>query len=89
MQRYGSDDTAVVAQEVDDTEVSGLADTIGPVHHSPQRFRHCWPSVEKVHVDSARTIVAGSHDLRDTPIFACPANAPIVHRANALRPLLT
>ena len=89
MKRRGAHNITIVAQKIDDAEITCLANSADFVHSGTQRFRYSGPGVEKVHIDAARTIMAGSHSLCDAIIFPRPAHAPIVHGADALGPFLT
>ena len=89
MERRGTDDVIFVSQKIDDAEIARLADSTAFVHDRTQRLRHRRPGVEKVNVNAARTIMAGSHRLCDASIFTRPAHAPIVHGADARGPFLT
>jgi hypothetical protein len=89
MKRRGAHNITIAAQKIDDAEITCLANSADFIHCGTQRFRYSRPGVEKVHIDAARTIMAGSHDLCDATIFPRPAHAPIVHNADALGPFLT
>src|SRR5262245_42168507 len=89
MNRPDTHNITVVAQKIDNAEITGLANSSNFVHCSTQRFRYSGPGVEKVHIDAARTIMARSRDLCDATIFPRPARAPIVHGADTLGPFLT
>jgi hypothetical protein len=80
--------SAVGLQQIDNAEIARLADTAGLIHHGPQHLRHSRAGIEKIHIDGARTVVAGRHGLRNASIFAGPADAPFVHGADAVRPVL-
>ena len=89
MKRRRADDITLVTQKIDDAEITGFANSAAFVHDRAQRFRYSGPGVEKVHIDAARTIMAGSHGLSDSTIFPRPPDAPIVHGADAIGPFLT
>src|SRR5262249_9290003 len=89
MKRRSAHNITVVAQKIDDAEITCLANSSDFVHRGTQRFRYSRPGVEKVHIDAARTIMARSRDLCYATIFPRPAHAPSVHGADALGPFLT
>ena len=89
MERCRAHHITFVMQKIDNAEIAGFADSTAFVHNRAQRFRHSWPGIEKVYINTARTIVAGSHGLRDSALFPRPPDAPIIHGANALGPVLT
>ena len=89
MKRGSAHNITIVAQKIDDAEITCLANSVDFVHCGTQRFRYSGPGVEKVHIDAARTIVAGSHDLCDSTIFPRPPHTPTVHGTDALGSLLT
>jgi hypothetical protein len=78
-----------VMQKIDNAEITGFANSTAFVHNRTQRFRHSWPGVEKVYINTPRTIMAGSHGLYDSAVFPRPPDAPVIHGANALGPILT
>jgi hypothetical protein len=78
-----------VMQKIDNAEITGFANSTSFVHNRTQRFRHSWPGVEKVYINTPRTIMAGSHGLYDSAVFPRPPDAPVIHGANALGPILT
>jgi len=89
MKRRGAYNFTIVAQEIDNAEITCLANAPDFVHCGTQRFRYSRPGVEKVHINAARTIMARSRDLCDATIFPSPPHAPIVHGADTLGPFLT
>src|SRR4029079_10493801 len=84
MERRGADNITFVMQKIDDAEIARLADSTAFVHDGTQRLRHRGSGVEKINVNTSRTIMAGSHRLCNVPIFTRPAHAPIVHGADAV-----
>src|SRR5215470_3492593 len=89
MKRCCADHFPFVMQKIDNAEITGLTNSTAFVHNRTQRFRHGWPGVEKVYVNTPRTIMAGSHGLYDSAVFSRPPDAPLIHGANALGPILT
>ena len=89
MKRGSAHNITIVAQKIDDAEITCLANSVDFVHCGTQRFRYSGPGIEKVYIDAARTIMAGGHGLCNATIFPRPAHAPIVHGADALGPFLT
>src|ERR1700716_4519026 len=88
MQRHCTDHLVTPAHETDDQEVPGLADPLVARDHGAQRLRDRRAGIEKIDVDAAWPIVAGGESLRDAADLARPADAPFVHLADAVRPLL-
>ena len=76
-------DFAAGAHEIDNHEVAGLADALAACHRAAQRFRYRGAGVEKVDIDAARAVMAGSERLGDTAVLARPPDAPFLHLADA------
>src|SRR5262245_66008584 len=89
MQRHRAGDRAVMARQIDDAEIAGLADAGRLVHGGTQRLRHRRAGVEEIHIDAARPVVARRHGLRDVAVLARPADAPRVHLHDALGTVVT
>jgi len=85
MKRNRSSDFAIGKKELDDTQVSRLADAGVPVQDRPQGFRYGRAGVEKIHIDAARAVMARRHRLGNVAVFSRPTNAPVVHRPDAFR----
>ena len=86
MQRASADHLAVMAQEIDDQQVAGLANAGGALDHGAQRPRDRRSGVEEVDIDAARAVVAGRHRRGDMAVLARPADAPFIHFEDALGP---
>ena len=84
MPRHRAGDLAAGAHEIDDHEIAGLADALAAVDHAAQRLRHRRAGVEEIDIDAARPVMAGREGLGDMAVLARPADAPVVHLADAV-----
>ncbi len=88
MQPAGTDHLAILAQQVDDQQVAGQPDPGGALDRGAQRPRDGRAGVEKVDIDAARAVVARRHGGGDVAVFTGPADAPLFHFEDTLRPFL-
>src|SRR4051812_43511572 len=88
MKRHRASYLPVDAHEVDDAQIAGLADGAAAVDDGTQRLRYGRAGIEEIDIDTARPVVPRGHRLRDMAVPPCPADAPFIHLADAVRPLL-
>ena len=88
MQRDGARDRRPRRTRSTIEQVAGLADALGAGNDGAQRLRHRRSGVEEIHIDAARPVVPRRERLRDAAVLARPADAPVVHLADAVGTLL-
>ena len=83
MHRDGAAGPPIAHDDVDDGEIADAANAAGEIELRAQGARHGGAGGEHIHIDAARTVMAGRMDLRDMIALARPAHLPRVHLADA------
>src|SRR5258708_4384515 len=78
-----ADAGTVALRELGDEQFAGALHFRSALQACAQGLRHRRPGVDEIDVDAARAIMSRCLHLRDVTVLACPADAPLVHLADA------